>query len=137
MWRRRRRASIYEHVLAHVEPGVPGLREGGDALPDEEEAFGDGIAWAPGALEGAFSRYAGPAEDTSERADSLHRALVRLADEPGRRARADVSARFRDGADRALMDELLERLRDEPPVDQGRLYAELRSTCSRPATATS
>ena len=126
MWRRRRQASIYEHVQAHIEPGVPGLREGGDVLPDEEEAFSDGLSWAPGALEGVFSRYAGPPEDTDERAGALHRALLQLASEPGRRTRAEVAELFRVGADRSLMDGLLERLASEPPADQERLYSELR-----------
>ena len=128
MLRRRRRNSIYQHVLAHIEPGTPGLREGGEALPDQDEAFGDGLSWAPGALEGAMSRYAGPPEDTNERADTLHYALLQLAEKPGRRTRAQVAELFRAGADRSLMDGLIERLGDEPPADEGRLYVELRTT---------
>ena len=34
MWRRRRPQSIYRHVLEHVEPGVPGLREGSGWPPE-------------------------------------------------------------------------------------------------------
>lgn len=30
------RPSIYQHILAHIRPGEPGLSEGGKKLPDEE-----------------------------------------------------------------------------------------------------
>jgi hypothetical protein len=126
-WRRRRQASIYDHIVAHIEPGAPGLTEGGDALPDEHEAFVDGLAWAPGALEGAFSRYGGRPDETEVRVRELHRALLRVADEPGPRTRAEVAELFRVGADRFVMDDLIEQLRDTPPVDQARLYTELHA----------
>lgn len=127
MLRRRRRSSIYQHVLAHIEPGTPGLQEGGEALPDAAEAFGDGPSWAPGALEGAMSRYGQPPDDNEERAADLHQALLRLADEPNRRTRSRASELFRAGANRSLMDALLQRLSEEPPDDRGRLYSELRT----------
>lgn len=128
-WLRRRRPSIYEHVLAHIEPGEPGLREGGDELPDEAEASAamGGLRWVPGALDGAFSRFSGEPDDTADRAAELHRAIVRLADRPGRGTRSALTALFREGADRWLLDALLERLAAEPPADEARLYREARA----------
>lgn len=71
MWRRRRPQSIYRHVLEHVEPGVPGLGEGGERLPDDETAFEGGIRWAPGALEGVISRYGAEPEEMEPRVSEL------------------------------------------------------------------
>jgi hypothetical protein len=125
---RRSSKSIYEHILAHVEPGEPGLQEGGEALPDDSDVTTPGgLGWAPGAREGNTSRYGPPPEDTEERAEELHRALLELADRPGRRARNAVTALFRTGAWSSLVHEVVFRLRDEPPSDPDALYTELRT----------
>ena len=50
--------SIFEHIRAHVRSDVPGLTEGGEELPDEAVFNEGGIRFAPGALEGAYVRYA-------------------------------------------------------------------------------
>jgi hypothetical protein len=118
-------ASIYEHVRRHLRADGPGLLEGGETLPDDEFLEGD-VRWAPGALEGAFSRYGGEPDDVSARVDELHRALIRFADKPGRRERARVRRLFRENDVRTVVDDLLGRLRDHPPADQKTLYRELR-----------
>ena len=59
--------SIYEHVRRHLRRDGPGLLEDGETLPDEALLEGD-LRWAPGALEGAFSRYAeGPVDEAAVR----------------------------------------------------------------------
>jgi hypothetical protein len=124
---RRSSKSIYEHILAHVEPGEPGLQEGGEALPDDADVTTEGgLRWAPGAREGTSSRSGSPAEDTGDRADELHRALLELSRRPGRRAKEVVATLFRTGARRSLLGAVVIRLRDEPPSDPNALYGELR-----------
>jgi hypothetical protein len=57
------RPSLYQHILAHLRPGEPGLAPGGDELPDQalvEE--GQPIRWAPGALDGVFGHHSGGGE---------------------------------------------------------------------------
>jgi hypothetical protein len=119
-------ASIYEHVRSHLRPDGPGLIEDGATLPDDEFLQGD-LRWAPGALEGAFTRYAGGPEDVSPRVEELHQALTAFARKPGRRERARVRRLFREDDARTVLDPLLERLASFPPADQERLYQELRT----------
>lgn len=55
-----RRPSIYEHIVAHIEPGTKGLSEGGETLPDEERLASESqLRWAPGALDGVLSHHMG------------------------------------------------------------------------------
>ena len=125
---RRSSRSIYEHILAHIEPGEFGLKEGGEALPDDVDATTEGgLRWAPGAREGTSTRYGRAPEDVEGRVEELHRALLELADRPSRRARKEVIELFRAGAQSSLARLLVARLREEPPSDQDRLYTELRA----------
>jgi hypothetical protein len=118
--------SIYEHVRSHLRPDGPGLLEDGATLPDDEFLEGD-LRWAPGALEGAFTRYADGPDDVSPRVEELHQALTAFARAPGRRERARVRRLFREDDARMVSDPLLERLASFPPADQERLYQELRT----------
>ena len=76
------RPSLYQHILAHIRPGEPGLAPDGEKLPDwkcVEE--GQPIRWAPGALDGVFGHYTEgvePEETAQEILDAL-RALTRKA----------------------------------------------------------
>jgi hypothetical protein len=125
---RRRSRSIYEHILAHIEPGEFGLREGGEALPDDAEfETAGGLGWAPGARDGTSLRYGPAPDDPEERMQEIHRALLELAAQPGRRARSVMTELFRAGAERAVVRGLVSRLRDEPPSDADALYTELRT----------
>jgi hypothetical protein len=57
------RPSIYQHILANIRPGEPGLGEKGDLLPDEEIVRGGKeIGWAPGALDGVVGHHVGSSE---------------------------------------------------------------------------
>ncbi|GAA2589934.1 hypothetical protein SMC26_20440 [Actinomadura fulvescens] len=65
MFRRRRQArptSIFEHISAHVPADGPGLREGGDVLPDD----GSGTMWAPGAQDGVLLYHWGGSAEPRE-----------------------------------------------------------------------
>ncbi len=102
--------SIFEHIDAHVRPGVPGLAEGGRQLPDDEE-----IVAAPGDP--------AEAEDAVER---IHAALVTLAAKPNSGRHRRVCQLFREGDVRGRIDALRDRLSADPPAHADRLYPELR-----------
>lgn len=123
--RRQERPSIFEHVKAHVRDETAGLTAGGEELPDEETFSEGGISFAPGALEGAFIRYAEPSDDEAA-VEKLHAALVSLADQPSGRARRRVRALFREGDVRARIEPLTARLRAFLPRHPERLYPEMR-----------
>jgi len=111
---RRSSRSIYEHILAHIEPGEPGLQPCGEVLPDDEDAA-TGEPCLP-------ARY-----NLVERVDELHRALLELADRQDRRARNALTELFHAGAQITVVRALGARLRDEPPSDPDALYTELRT----------
>ena len=122
-----RRPSVYEHIRAHLTDD--GLSEEGQTLPDEEEIAAESetdLRWAPGALEGAFSRHASPEDDERFVAD-VHTALVELADRPGGRSRARARGAFRRAEPRTHVDAVLERLQACPPRNLDRLYTEVRA----------
>ena len=57
------RPSIYQHILANIRPGEPGLGEKGDLLPDEDVVRGGKeIGWAPGAYDGVIGHHVGSSE---------------------------------------------------------------------------
>ena len=118
--------SIFEHIRAYVRSGLPGLTEGGEELPDEA-IFNEGdIRFAPGALEGAFVRYA-ESHDDDAAVERLHGALIALANRPGARTREQVRELFREGDVRMRVDALTSRLSAFPPRNPERLYVELRA----------
>jgi hypothetical protein len=118
--------SIFEHIRAHVRSVSPGLTEGGEKLPDEA-IFNEGdIRFAPGALEGAFIRYA-ESHDDDAAVERLHRALIALANRPGARTREQVRELFREGDVRVRVDALTSRLSAFPPRNLETLYDELRA----------
>src|SRR4249919_1874573 len=102
---RRSSRSIYEHILAHIEPGEPGLQPCGEALPDDEDATTTGEPCRPAP------------DNIDERVDELHRALRDLADRQDRRAKNAVTELFNAGAQITVVRALGARLRDDPPSD--------------------
>jgi hypothetical protein len=131
--------SIYEHIRAHLRAEGPGLTEGGETLPDEEEHEQGGIRWAPGALEGVLSHHteswgdpAGGEEagqPPERRAAELYAAIVRLAERPGRETRAQVREMLVREDTPALIGPVIERLAERPPRDQQQLYEEMQRFC--------
>ncbi|WP_019634330.1 hypothetical protein [Actinomadura atramentaria] len=115
MFRRRREdartTSIHDHIRAHLRPDGPGLRDGGEALPDDAEQT---TPWAPGARDGVLTHHWGGAADPAE-VDRVVAAV--LSGEPARveEAVADVSVV-------ALVEDLLTRVRaeaDDPELIHG------------------
>ena len=117
-------SSIFEHVDAHVRPGVAGLTEGGDTLPDEPAAAGTELVFAPGATERIFSTV--PSEDDLEAVERIYRALAALARKPSQQHRKRVRELFREGRVRARIDPLRDRLSAESPPKAVELYPELK-----------
>ncbi|MDX6540730.1 MAG: hypothetical protein QOI71_2340, partial [Gaiellales bacterium] len=123
--RGREPGSIFEHVDAHIRPGVDGLAVGGGVLPDDAIAATGELAFAPGALEGVFAGPGDPAE-VAEAVERLYTALAALAAKPSAANRRKLRERFREGGARSRIDALRERLAESPPEHAVRLYPELR-----------
>ena len=102
-------ASIFEHIDAHVQPGVAGLAEGGRRLPDDGEIVAE--PRDPAAAEAAVER--------------IYAALVTLAAKPNANRYRRVRELFREGDVRGRIDALRDRLSAEPPAHADRLYPEL------------
>jgi hypothetical protein len=106
---RKEPASIFEHIDAHLRPGVAGLAEGGHQLPDDGE-----IVAAPG-----------DAEATEAAVERIYEALVKLATKPNAMRHQRVRELFREGDVRGRIDALRDRLSADPPAHADRLYPEL------------
>jgi hypothetical protein len=73
----RDRPSIYQHILANIRPGEPGLGDKGDLLPDDEIInAGKELRWAPGALDGVFGHHV----SSSEATETANKILESFAD---------------------------------------------------------
>lgn len=121
--------SIYEHIREHIPETGPGLKPGGEKLPDDEHLRDEtGLGWAPGALDGVSARHVGvDPSKVARRVAKLHAALVRLADKPSAATRYEVERLFLEEFPRPVLDSLLAQLGQYPPRDQARLYQELRA----------
>jgi hypothetical protein len=102
-------ASIFEHIDAHVQPGVAGLTEGGSELPDDGELVAE-----PGDL-----------AETEAAVERIYAALVTLAAKPNANRHRRVRELFREGDVRGRIDALRDRLSADPPAHADRLYPEL------------
>jgi hypothetical protein len=123
--RRHEPRSIFEHVDAHVRPGIAGLTPGGEILPDEQPASRSEIRWAPGALEGVTAGALGTPDERAA-VERIHGALAALAARPRRATRRRLRELFREGHVRGRIDGLRDRLTAESPAHAERLYPELR-----------
>ena len=72
-----RKASIYEHVLAHIPADGPGLLPGGDVLPDDPNGDEDVVRLAPGLMDRILDR--GTELSAEQTASSLMPAFVEAA----------------------------------------------------------
>ncbi|MDX6598571.1 MAG: hypothetical protein QOE87_2458 [Gaiellales bacterium] len=106
---RREPASIFEHIDAHVQPGVAGLAEGGRQLPDD----------------GEIVAVVGDAEAAEAAVERIYAALVTLAAKPNAMRHQRVRRLFREGDVRGRIDALRDRLGADPPAHADRLYPEL------------
>jgi len=78
------RPSIYQHIVDHIRPGEPGLRDKGELLPDDEVVRGGNEwRWAAGALDGVMGHHAGGAEPSEvgrKVVDALHALIKKASD---------------------------------------------------------
>jgi hypothetical protein len=118
--------SIFEHIDAHVRPGVAGLTPGGEVLPDEPPASGSEIRWAPGALEGVTLGMGAEDAEAAVAVDQIYRALAALARKPSQANRRRLRELFQEGEVRWRIDPLRDRLSAESPPNAVELYPELR-----------
>ncbi|MGQ0840253.1 hypothetical protein [Actinokineospora sp.] len=70
--------AIYDHIVAHLDPGGCGLLPGGDTLPDEDPAD-DRVRWASGARDGALGHHMARGDDGASDLPDLVEAAVRDA----------------------------------------------------------
>lgn len=117
------RTSIYQHILANIRPGEPGLGEQGDQLPDEDIVRGDNqLGWAPGALDGVVGHHGGggETEDTVNKILESFRALTKKAT-PDRAA--SLYTLLVENSALSYVDQLLEAVFAHDDLDVKRLYA--------------
>jgi len=101
-------ASIYEFVVARIDPVTGRFDSRGDVLPDEPAGEGQ-IRWADGALDGVLGHH-GAREDlepTSQRAANL---LDRIARSGDQRAIAAAYGMLKEASILGLIDPVLDRL---------------------------
>jgi hypothetical protein len=116
-------SSIYGHILAHLQQEKPGLKEGGEKLPDEDHVRGNaGFGWAPGALEGSFVRHGGSSDFAQVSQDVLNAFQALTARATSERARALYSLLVQHSAI-DYIDQLLKSLADGRRINPDRLYA--------------
>ncbi len=104
------RRAIYDHVQAHLREDGPGLREGGETLPDEPPADDSQVRWAAGALDGVGTHHggwAGGSEQIPQLMKALQDVLKRL--DPGT-LQAFYDLLVQEGAI-SLVDPLLDHVR--------------------------
>lgn len=74
-------ASIYSHIMNHLDLASGRLSETGVSLPDEARRYADSkIHWAPGAMDGAFGHHFG-ANNNQDLARTIAAHVVRIAND--------------------------------------------------------
>ncbi len=115
------RRSIYQHILAKIRSGQPGLGEEGELLPDDEIVKGDNrFRWAPGALDGVFGHHGGgtAAADAARKILESFRALAKKANDD----RADsLYSMLVEHSALGYVDHLLETVVADDDLDAERL----------------
>jgi hypothetical protein len=127
------RTSIYQHILANLRPGEPGLTEAGEILPDDQIVTGGKqIRWAPGALDGVFSHHqvGSDATETANKVLESFRALTKKA--TGERASSLYSLLLEHNT-LSYVDQLLEAAVAHRELNAERIHAIARWLASRAA----
>jgi hypothetical protein len=119
------RPSIYEHIRAHLQTDKPGLKEGGETLPDEDMQTNEGLRWAPGALDGVFGHHSSPGEATQLAGDVLKALQASTEKATAQRARALYSVLTKHST-LAYIDPLLEAIVNANKINPDRLRAVAR-----------
>lgn len=113
------RPSLYSVLQPYAE-AAEGLPAGGLELPDEDAGDGDGLSWAPGALDGVLGHHA--AGDDLQAAQAIHDLLLATLDDPTPNL-PRLYQQVADGSVLAFIDPLIERLLARPGLPRARLHA--------------
>jgi hypothetical protein len=117
------RQSIYNHILTHLQPEKPGLKEGGETLPDENRVRGDkGFGWVPGALDGALGHHFSPSDSAEVVRNVLNAFRAFTAKTTSERARTLYSL-LAQHSTLDYIDQLLEAITGDKKIKPDRLYA--------------
>jgi hypothetical protein len=114
-----RHPSIYEHVLAHIQPGVRGLTPNGKKLPDEPPPDPNKVNWAPGAMDGVVSHHVSKG---AEQGDMLVRQIVAYCQSPTAVNKLAVYESFKSDSVIAVIDDVLAQISKMKGLDAKRLY---------------
>ena len=114
------RTAIYAHIKEHIAPGVIGLTDGGDRLPDEKDD--GGFKWVAGGLDGAVGHHVGGGSDKS-RASVLHRALKVVLDDASAVKVKTLYDQLLQVSLLGFIDPLLRRIIEKQDLDADRLEA--------------
>lgn len=106
--------SIFEHVRAHLPESGPGLREGGETLPDDAEQPGR-VRWAPGAWDGVVTHHMRQGESADKVERLVREVRFAAAGWPGSWGYARLYRSAQDHGLVTLLDPLLARLREPGP----------------------
>ncbi|MCC6333981.1 MAG: hypothetical protein IT380_08335 [Myxococcales bacterium] len=127
------RASLYEHIQRHLQPGGHGLAAGGERLPDEAPEPDDGgLRWAPGAMDGVLGHHVGEG-DQAKAVDDVVTALsraVRAADPASLEA---LYAALKANSTIEIVDSILARIEGDRDLQPDRIHALARWLATRAA----
>ena len=111
--RLQRKPSIYDHLRRHVPPQGPGLLEGGEKLPDEDELEGR-VRWVAGAMDGVGTHHFGTGAADGEQDEVFDLVFEATSGRPSRGAFDRLYARLVSCSAIGLVDPLLERIGQSP-----------------------
>ena len=116
------RPSIYQHILANIRPGEPGLGEQGDLLPDDEIIRGaKEIRWAPGAFDGVLGHHIGSSE-AAQVANKILESFRALTNKATYERATALYSLLREQSALAYVDHLLETVIADDHLDVERTH---------------
>lgn len=116
--------SIFEHILAYINPSGPGLLPGGEILPDESE-YSDtpGIHWAPGSLDILTNHPASISkEEKKKRVDTYVEMFREVTGDPTEDNMKKLEELLASPDTLSIIDNVLRRLISDTKVNQSILY---------------
>lgn len=116
-------ASIYQHILQHLDPHGSGLLPQGELLPDEG-FVSEPRRYPPGARDQVGRRLLSVPGDVE--LPPIMEALERLCQRPGKQSRRRLEATLRTRRCIDLVDPLLKAVRQSSAIVPDVLYAEIR-----------